>query len=70
MTTPTSDTTDSDGGGGEVSVFIADLNAARWVEAPGVVVLDRKWLRDNYGPHPASEETGDPDDDRTAWLPL
>lgn len=35
------------------TALIADLDGIWWVEVPGAVVLDRKWLRENYGPHPA-----------------
>lgn len=53
MTTPSTDSTDSDATDGETGAFIADLDGVRWVEVPGVVVLDCEWLRKNYGPHPA-----------------
>jgi hypothetical protein len=30
--------------------FIADLDGIWWIESPDAVVLDREWLRENYGP--------------------
>lgn len=33
--------------------FIADLGGVWWVETPDAVVLDRRWLRENFGPHAA-----------------
>ena len=51
MTTPSTDITAVNTTDGRTSAFIADLDGVRWVEFPGVVVLDRTWLRENYGPH-------------------
>lgn len=41
-----------------IAAIIADIGAGvDCIELPGVLVMDREWLRTNYGPHLDEEST-------------